>query len=354
MRDISMQLQHRVIEAAHKRQPLRLHGGNSKAFYGNPVAGDTLDLSAHTGVVSYEPTELVITARGATPLHEIDALLAHNRQRLVCEPPGFGGSPTIGGMVASGLSGPARPWGGAVRDQLLGVRLLDGQGRVLNFGGQVMKNVAGYDVSRLMAGAQGTLGILLEVSLKVLPAPSKERTLSLEMPRQPALARMRELARQPVPLSGAAWHKGQLYLRLSGSHSSVNAWRERLGGERLAEHSTFWQRLRDLQLDYFQREQTLWRLSLPAHTPLLDCEQDGSLLDWAGAQRWLFSHLPAAQIRAQAEAAGGHAEAFRRGPADAGLATQTALDPLSLRLHQALRKRFDPQRIFNPGRLFDE
>lgn len=353
MADITDQLRQAVSQAVERRRVLRLHGGDSKGFYGNPVDGDALDLRGHSGVIAYEPTELVLTARAATPLREIESLLAENGQRLTFEPPYFDGEPTLGGAIASGLAGPARPWGGAPRDHLLGVKLLDGQARVLNFGGQVMKNVAGYDVSRLMAGAQGTLGILLEISVKVLPAPPKTRTLVLEMNRDRALARMRELSRQPAPLSGAAHYDGRLYLRFSGSHASVNAWRERIGGERLAANTTFWQRLRDQQLDFFRRDQSLWRLSVGGNTPRLACERD-SLLDWAGAQRWILSGIPAEEIQCQVSAFGGHVELFRRATPSAATATQSPLSPTMLRLHRELKKRFDPHAVFNRGRLFAE
>jgi len=351
MGDIASQLQQQVRAAFDAQTPLRLRGGDSKAFYGNHVEGEEVDLRGHSGVVSYEPTELVLSARGGTPLAEIEALLAEHGQQLTFEPPHFAEGATIGGAIASGLAGPLRPWGGAPRDVLLGVKLLDGQGRILNFGGQVMKNVAGYDVSRLMAGAQGTLGALLEVSLKVLPAPPKTRTLVMDLNRQPALKRMRELSRQPVPLSGAAWHDGRLYLRLSGAHASVNAWRERIGGERLAENTTFWQRLRDQQLDFFKQDGTLWRLSLAGNTPRLDCEQQ-VIVDWAGAQRWMFSDVNAHAIREQAAALGGHAQAFRKAERDADIDTFAPMPPLLLQLHRELKQRFDPQGILNPGRLF--
>jgi glycolate oxidase FAD binding subunit len=356
MGDLTTRLQQAVCDAAARKQPLRLHGGDSKAFYGNPVDGVALDLREHNGVIGYEPTELVLTARGGTPLRELEAALTQHGQHLSCEPPYFGGEPTLGGMVASGLAGPNRPWGGAVRDQVLGVKLLDGQGRVLNFGGQVMKNVAGYDVARLMSGAHGTLGILLEISLKVLPRPAKTRTVVLELSREKAHKRMRELARRPIPLAGVTYLDGRLFLRLSGAHASVNAWRERLGGERLAEHSTFWQRLRDLQLDFFSHERTLWRLSLPGNAPRLTCEHQ-AILDWAGAQRWVYSDTPAQDIHAQAAAVGGHAEAFRRpddtSPGNAA-ALQAPLPPLMQQLHRGLKQRFDPHGLFNPGRLFSE
>lgn len=351
MGDIAQQLQEMVRAATADQRPLRLRGGDSKAFYGNPVEGETLDIGGHSGIVSHEPTELVLTARGGTPLTDIEAVLAQHGQMLSFEPPHFNGGATLGGAIASGLGGPRRPWGGAPRDLVLGVKLIDGQGQILNFGGQVMKNVAGYDISRLMAGSLGTLGVLLEISLKVLPAPSKARTLVLEMGRDAAVRRMRELVRQPLPLSGSCHHEGRLYLRLSGSHASVNAWKTRIGGEESAENNTFWQRLRDHQLDFFARSgKNLWRLSLAGNTPRLDCEQE-VITDWAGAQRWVFSDSDSKTIREQAAAHGGHAEVFRRHGSNEAFQT---MNPPMLELHRRLKQRFDPHGILNPGRLFSE
>ncbi len=344
-------LQQQVRAAVDRGTPLRLCGSGSKAFYGNPVDGDPLDLTGHAGIISYEPTELVLTARCGTPLREVEAALDEQGQHLSFDPPRFAAGGTLGGAVASGLSGPGRPWGGAPRDVLLGVHLLDGKAQVLRFGGEVMKNVAGYDISRLMAGAQGTLGILLDVSLKVLPRPAKTRTLVLEMNRAKALTRMRELCRQPVPLSGACHYKEQLYLRLSGSHASVNAWQRRIGGEPLAQHTSFWQRLRDQDLDFFKRRETLWRLSLRPSTTRLACETQ-SLIDWAGGQRWVFSSAMPEEIRSEVAAAGGHAEVFRRGNGDSS--SFQSLSPGLLTLHRRLKQRFDPEGLLNRGRLFDE
>lgn len=344
-------LQERVRSAIAEDTPLKLCGSGSKDFYGNPVDNAPLDLTGHTGIISYEPTELVLTARGGTPLQDVEAALEEQGQYLSFDPPRFAGSGTLGGAVASGLGGPGRPWGGAPRDVLLGVRLLDGKAQIMRFGGEVMKNVAGYDISRLMAGAQGTLGILLDVSLKVLPRPARTLTLVLEMDRASALTRMRELCRQPVPLSGACHYQQQLFLRLSGSATSIKAWQQRIGGETLAQHSSFWQRLRDHELEFFKQQRTLWRLSLPPATPSLACKKD-CLIDWAGGQRWLFSDAAAEAIRKEAAEAGGHAELFRRGVGES--TPFQSLSPGLQTLHRRLKQRFDPQGIFNPGRLFDE
>jgi glycolate oxidase FAD binding subunit len=350
-RDASAALAERVRAAAAEGTALRLAGLGSKSFYGHPVQGETLDLSGHSGIVHYEPTELVLTARGGTPLAEIETALAANGQMLAFEPPHFGGAAaSIGGAVASGLGGPRRPWGGAPRDMLLGVRLLDGRGRELRFGGEVMKNVAGYDLARLMAGALGTLGILLEVSLKVLPAPKVERSLVLSMPRDRAAGLMRDLARQPAPLSGACHLDDRLYLRLSGNASSVAAWERQIGGDG-GTGLEFWHGLRDQTHAFFQAAQPLWRLSLPPATPRLACEHQ-SALDWAGAQRWVYSRCPAAEIRAEVAKVGGHAILFRHG--DAQTPVFHPLDPVRERLHRGLKQVFDPAGILNPGRMYPQ
>ncbi len=347
-RDLSQALAARVSDAAAKGRPLAIVGRGSKAFYGHTVEGETLSLAEHSGIVSYEPTELVLTARAGTTISEIVHALADNGQMLAFDPPAFDGEPSLGGAIASGLGGPRRPWGGAPRDLLLGIKLLDGRGRILRFGGEVMKNVAGYDVSRLMAGALGTLGILLEVSIKVLPAPAVERSLVLSLLRDRAMQLMRDLARQPAPLSGACHLDDRLYLRLSGNAASVDAWEKQIGGDGGA-GGEFWQQLRDHRLPFFDDERPLWRLSLAPASARLDCEQQ-VLIDWAGAQRWVYSNNDAGEIRSQVAKAGGHAILFRHG--DGNTPVFHPLDPVRERLHRGLKQTFDPQGILNPGRQY--
>lgn len=345
--DLAEALAAQVKKAAARGQPMKIRGLGSKDFLGHVVNGEPLDVSGHSGIVRYEPTELVLTARAGTPIADIEAALADHGQMLAFEPPRFGGRATLGGAVASGLAGPRRPWGGAPRDLVLGVTLIDGLGRILRFGGEVMKNVAGYDLSRLMAGAHGTLGVLLEISMKVLPAPAVERHLELDMRRDRALKMMRELSRQPAPLSGAAHLDNHLYLRLSGNAASVSAWEEHIGGA-ASDDQTFWRQLRDHRLEYFRSEQALWRLSLAPATPRLECEQR-SLIDWGGAQRWIYSSEPTEDIRAQVANSGGHAILFRHG--DDKTPVFHPLDPVRERLQVGLRRQFDPKGILNPGRL---
>jgi glycolate oxidase FAD binding subunit len=349
--DCTADLQSQVAEACAARQALQVIGGNTKAFFGRPPTGVPLHVSGHRGIVSYEPSELVITARSGTPVDEIEEALADRGQMLPFEPPQFTPGGTLGGAIAAGLGGPRRPWGGAPRDLVLGVKLLDGRGRILRFGGQVMKNVAGYDLSRLMAGAMGTLGVLLEVSLKVLPRPAAERSLALELGSERALALMRSLSIRPLPITGAAHDAGRLLLRLAGSASTLEDCRRFIGGSFLASHDDFWIRLRDHRLDFFADGTALWRLSVPpgAPHPLLS---NDAIIDWGGAQRWVKSSGSAAEVRAAVEKFGGHAILFRYGNRSDPI-FQPLAAPLE-RLHKRLKQTFDPFGILNPGRLYAE
>jgi glycolate oxidase FAD binding subunit len=351
MSDISAQLAERVRSAAG---PLCIRGSGSKDFYGNALAGETLDAGAHRGIVAYEPTELVVTARCGTPLAEVEAALAEQGQCLPFEPPRFSADSTIGGVVAAGLSGPRRASAGAVRDYVLGVKLLDGAARELSFGGQVMKNVAGYDVSRVIAGSLGTLGLILEVSLKVLPRPVAEATLRFDMGAADALDRLNRWRGQPLPIVASAWHAGTLTLRLAGARAAVEAAEQKLGGVKVGPGDTaIWNDLRDQTLPFFAAD-TLWRLSVPATTPAMQLPGE-QLVEWGGAQRWLKSDAPAEAVRAAAAAVGGSATLYR-GPAalKERVGAFAPLPPALLALHRSLKAAFDPQGIFNPGRLYKE
>ncbi|WP_122666376.1 glycolate oxidase subunit GlcE [Pseudomonas viridiflava] len=345
--DTSAALLEQVNQALQTATPLRIQGGNSKAFLGREVAGEILDTRTHSGIVSYDPTELVITARAGTPLQELCAALDAAGQMLPCEPPHFGEA-TVGGMVASGLSGPRRPWAGSVRDFVLGTRVITGLGKHLRFGGEVMKNVAGYDLSRLMAGSFGCLGVLTEVSLKVLPKPRLCSSIALEMDSSRALARLAEWGQQPLPISAASFENGVLRLRLEGGEGSVAAAHERLGGERI--DPAYWQELNEHQLDFFSSGSPLWRLSLPNNTDVLDVPGE-QLIDWAGAQRWLKSDADGATIRATVSAAGGHAQCYSQGLQDSPF---HPLPATLLRYHRQLKAQLDPHGIFNPGRMYAE
>ena len=347
------ELQERIRGAAARGSPLRLRGGGSKDFYGNEARGDLLDTRGYAGVVAYEPTELVITARCGTLLSELEKTLAEQNQILPFEPPHFGAAATIGGCVAAGLSGPRRASAGALRDFVLGVRMLDGRGRDLAFGGQVMKNVAGYDVSRLLAGSLGTLGLILEVSLKVLPRPATEQTLRFERPEARALEQMNRWAGSPLPVSATAWRDGELTLRLSGAASAVRAAAERLGGEKAdaALAARFWEGIREQTDPYFGGEAPLWRLSVPSNAPRLELPGE-QMIEWNGALRWLRTGAEAATVRAAAGSAGGHATLFRASHKPS--AAFAPLSPILARLHRELKSAFDPAGILNPGRLYPE
>jgi len=346
----------RVRAAAAAGAALEIRGGGSKAFYGRAPRGELLDTRAYRGVVSYEPTELVVTARAGTPLAELEALLAGHGQMLAFEPPHFGPQATVGGCVAAGLSGPRRLAAGALRDFVLGVKILDGRGEVLTFGGQVMKNVAGYDVSRLIAGSLGTLGVLLEVSLKVLPRPLAEASLRFALSEAEAIDRLNEWGGQPLPISASLWHAGTLSVRLSGAEAAVRSSARRLGGEPLVagEADALWRAVREHTHDFFSdagaEGGTLWRLSLP--TSAAPLKLDGAqLIEWGGALRWLRSDAPAATIRARVAALGGHATLFRGG--DRAGDVFHPLPEALFAIHRRLKDAFDPAAVFNRGRLYD-
>ena len=348
--------QERVQAAAAGKQLLRIRGGGSKDWYGQRLEGEILDTRGYSGIVDYEPTELVITARCGTPLSEIEAVLTERKQMLAFEPPHFASvgtsCATLGGTIAAGLAGPRRASSGGVRDFVLGAKLLDGKGDVLTFGGQVMKNVAGYDVSRLLAGSLGTLGLLLEVSVKVLPKPIAETTLRIEIGEIDAIRTLNEWGGQPLPISGSCWHQGSLWLRLSGARAAVDAAVRGIGGELIEDCDTFWAGVREQQHPFFAGEGALWRLSVPPTTGAIVLggnEGKSQLIEWGGAQRWLRTGLDAATIRSTVSSVGGHATLFRGGDKSAGVFQPLA--PAVARIHERLKASFDPANIFNPGRM---
>ena len=343
-----MSLQHiteRIRAAAERKLALRFRGGGSKDFYGNAPRGEVLDTRAYAGIAAYEPSELVLTARCGTPLSHVEGVLNERGQCLPFEPPHFGAA-TFGGCVAAGLSGPRRASAGALRDFVLGVKLIDGRGRVLQFGGQVMKNVAGYDISRLVAGSLGTLGLIAEASLKVLPRPPLELTLGLEMDEAGALEAMNRWAGEPLPISATAWHAGVLAVRLSGSDAAVSGAARRIGG---AEVNYAWDAIREQSHPFFAGDGALWRLSVPSVTPALGLP-GAQLIEWGGALRWIRGD--AGNVRDIAKRAGGHATLFRAADKSAG--AFAPLEPVLMRLHRSLKSAFDPAGILNPGRLYAE
>ena len=355
MQAIVEQFRQQILAASAAGKPLRLRGGGTKDWYGQRLDGEVLDTRAYAGIIDYEPTELVISARCGTPLAEIEAALAARNQMLAFEPPHFGPGATVGGVVASALSGPRRASAGALRDFVLGAVLMDGHGERLAFGGQVMKNVAGYDVSRLLAGSLGTLGLILEVSLKVLPLPLREATLRLECAEIAALRMLNEWAGKPLPISASCWHDGILTVRLSGAEAAVSAALRTLGGELLAaeDAAAFWLSVREQTHAFFAGAGSLWRLSLPPHASAMILK-GRQLIEWGGAQRWLKLDGDAdvdgaRHIRQAVAASGGHATLFRGG--DKAVGVFHPLAPAVEKIHQRLRHAFDPAGIFNPHRM---
>jgi glycolate oxidase FAD binding subunit len=345
-----------VRAAASRRHALCIRAGGTKDFYGNAPQGERLDPRVVSGIVAHDPSELVVTARAGTSLVEVEALLASHGQMLPFEPPHFGSGATLGGCVAAGLAGPrcSSAWtaGGAVRDSVLGAKIIDGRGRLLRFGGTVIKNVAGYDVARVLAGSLGILGVIAEISLKVAPRPRYELTLRFECDETSALERMSDWSREPLPFSAWAWSCGMLNVRLSGSSAAVESARARLGGEELDEQAgnCFWSQLREQRAAFFSGDTPLWRLSVPSTAEPIGFDEP-QLIEWRGAVRWLRSDRPAGELRHRAAALGGFATLFRGG--DRTRSVFSPLSPSAARVHAALKAEFDPSGIFNPGRLVE-
>jgi FAD/FMN-containing dehydrogenase len=344
-----------VRTAASDGRALDIRGGDTKSFLGGARRGEPLALREMAGISSYEPTELVVTARAGTLLSELESVLAASGQYLPFDPPRFAPGGTVGGMVAAGLAGPARAAVGGVRDHVLGMTLLDGRGEVVTFGGQVMKNVAGYDISRLMAGSMGILGAILEVSVKVLPRPRAVETIVLDADEDGALALVDAWRSRPLPIHASAWRGGELRVQLAGARAAVQAARAQLGGCSLdagtAEDD--WTKLRDHRHPFFSADPanepvSLWRLSLPAGTPPLRLAGD-TFIEWGGCLRWLRTRESAAAVHAAVQKAGGHAVRWGGGESEAH--RQAPMNDTALRLHRQLKRAFDPKGIFNPGRL---
>ena len=350
-------LQDRIRAAADQRAPLRIRGGGTKDFYGGPLAGDVVDTKVYAGIIDYEPTELVLTARAGTSLAAIESAMRARGQMLAFEPPHFGEGGTLGGAVASGLSGPRRPYAGAARDLILGVRVLDGVGQDLTFGGQVMKNVAGFDVSRLMTGALGTLGIVTEVSLKCVPLPKTETTMALECSADQAIRRVNEWGGQALPLSATCFHDGRLRVRLSGAIPAVSAAAAKIGGSAVADAEAFWSGVRDHTHAFFAAPtgtaRPLWRLSVKSTAPYTDLGGE-QLIEWGGALRWLVAgdRTDAQKVRAWAAAQGGHATLFRATNKDRQVFHPQGETMVALQ--RKLKLVFDPHGILNPGRMLAE
>jgi len=339
----------RIRDHAGRKEPLRIRGGGTKDFYGEAPSGAPLEMSSYSGIVAYEPKELVLTVRAGTRLAEVEEALAAERQMLAFEPPRFGDNATIGGTVAAAMSGPRRAYSGSLRDFVLGTRIVNGKGEDLSFGGRVIKNVAGYDVSRLMAGAMGTLGVITEVSFKVLPRPAAEATLAFEMDEDGAIEAVNRWAGQPLPLSATSWHEGRLLVRLSGAASAITAAKGKLGGEEMEGGDEHWRGLREHRLPFFTGARALWRLSVPQTAEPLRTPH-AQLVEWGGGLRWLSGEFEALDIRSTAERLGGHATLFRGG--DKAIGVFHPLAPALMKIHRRLKSAFDPEGILNPGRMY--
>ena len=359
MTDQSKELQQQIETAFENKTACRIVGADSKYFLGNASEGEIVSTKNHTGVISYDASELVITVRSGTSLKEINNILSENNQSLAFEPPAFSNDATIGGTIACNLSGPARPYTGAARDFVLGTRIINGKGEDCRFGGQVMKNVAGYDASRLMAGAYGTLGVILDVSLKVLPVAQTETTIKIEQPVNTAIQTINKLSAKNLPISASCYFDNHLYIRLNSSEQNTRAVSknicQQITGSEISNSKEFWHNIREQEHDFFKTEKSIARISLPSTCQDLQFDGDFSgeqLIEWGGALRWLKSDLDIDQIRDAVKELGGHVTAYKNftaeteffQPLDAGLKT----------LHQRLKQGFDPAGILNPHRLYKE
>ena len=382
MKHVLTQLSQQVRAARESSTPLYIRGGNTKSFYGEPVTTDLtgsgssdaggqavsqstaaridrreLDISPYTGILSYQPSELVITARAGTLLTEIEQALAEQGQSLFFEPPRFGPTSTLGGCVASGLSGPRRMAAGSLSDFVLGARLLHSSGEVLSFGGEVMKNVAGYDVSRLLAGSMGSLGPIVELSIKVMPVPAHEQTQKLDVNETEALALHNTWRGLPLPISATAWiadpesEQGSLYVRVSGSQPAVLSAVTQIGGQPVQDDDSLalWDSLRD-QTHVFFEHRPLWRVAVPPTTEALGLGP--TLIEWNGGLRWVSTDLPAHQVRRTVEAHKGYATLYRYDHKPADVPVFHPLPNVLQQINRRMMKQFDPVGIFNPGRLF--
>ena len=350
MADIEQQLAQQVSEAVERHTPLNIVGGGSKSFFGCPVCSDIerLELADHSGIVNYEPTELVVTARAGTTIRDLKTRLAEQRQMMPFEPPELDGKATLGGTLACGFSGPARIYAGAARDYVLGAKIINGRAEVLRLGGEVMKNVAGYDVSRLMVGAMGTLGVILQVSMKVLPRPASELTLLFQLGRDEALTMMNDLAGRPFPLTASCFFGDLMYLRLGGAGAAVKSARSELGGEEMPPDDEIWRSLREFDHPFFNTPLPVWRIALPAMArPELQGE---CLIDWGGAQWWLRSEMPADELRLAVARVGGHATLFRGDHEQVDVFHP--MSPAMLALQHRVQDAMDPMGLFNPGKMF--
>jgi len=350
MTDCKDEIASKIQDAYQNKQALNIVAGGTKQFYGREIQAEPLAISKHSGVIEYEPSELYISAKSGTPLSEIEKTITSQHQILPCEPPQFGPMATLGGMVACGLAGPRRASSGNVRDCMLGTEILNGKGEYLRFGGRVMKNVAGYDISRLMCGALGTLGVVMSITLRLLPKPEDEQTIVLTLENQAAITKMNQWANTPMPISATFYDGSNLYIRLSGSSSAIQACKKDISEETISENNKFWMSIKEQTHNFFDTNEPLWRISVPPNTDTLNLPGE-CVMEWNGALRWYKSDAEENMIRAEAQRVGGHANLFRGG------VTDQIFHPLpnpSMKLHKKIKQVLDPAGILNPGKMFAE
>ncbi len=350
MNDCAQEIADKIKHSYQQKQPLEITAGSTKQFYGRKINAQLLNVKNHSGVTEYEPSELYITAHCGTSLDEIERVIENKNQILPFEPPNFGPSATIGGTVACGLSGPRRAYSGNVSDCILGAEVINGKGEQLHFGGRVMKNVAGYDVSRLMCGALGTLGVLTSITLRLLPKPENEQTVAFNMSSTEAIKKMNQWANTPLPISATLHNADSLYVRLSGSHSTIKSSASEMQGEFIENSETFWEMIKEHKHSFFNSDLPLWRISVPPSTPELNIQGE-CVMEWNGALRWYATEVNENVIRTEVERIGGHATLFK------GDCTQNIFHPLSnvsMKFHKHLKQVMDPGRILNPGKMFAE
>jgi len=350
--DDSKSLLEQVVNASQHKQPIRLVGGNSKPFYGNQSPSDhnleTISCAQHTGIIDYEPSELYITARSGTPLKVIEEILAEKQQMLPFEPAAFSHAATIGGTIACGVSGPRRPFSGSCRDSILGVDIINGLGEPLSFGGHVMKNVAGYDVSRGMCGSLGTLGLITQVSVKVIPKPDYETTVVIHANFDDALKYLSEIRQTALPMSANYYENEQLFIRFSLSTEELDTFNRRFKAN-IYDDAQFWYQVREQRKQFFSRQEPLWRCSLPIGSPAF--KLSGNMVaEWNAGLHWYKTQESAEHIQQLCQNVGGHAQLFSTEPHKEFFLHPSTV--VMFNLHKRIKEAFDPYGIFNPNRLF--
>ncbi|BDW11966.1 glycolate oxidase subunit GlcE [Polynucleobacter sp. SHI8] len=365
MQVVLNQFKEQIQSAITTQKKINICGGNTKNWYGDPPNGEVLNTLQYSGILDYQPEELVITACAGTPLKEVEAALIAKNQYFAFEPPHYGENATIGGMVAAGLAGPGRGQFGGLRDYVLGTKMMDGNGQILSFGGKVMKNVAGYDVSRLMPGSLGTLGLILEMSIKVLPLPARTETLKFQIPASQAIVQMNSWASQPLPLSASTWlgnsQSGELWIRLAGANaavvSAIQKMQQLLPSEIIdaQQANVFWESIREQTHSFFTNSNdNLWRFAVnPLSEPF--ATDHVTMMEWFGGQRWIKGNLSREEAQNLAAQNQGYATLYRNHNHDSGsVFTPITANPLTAPLaivQKRVQNAFDPHGIFQTGRM---